>query len=83
MNFLHLLLPTEWFDIDENHNSRIYISGLPSDITMEEFKELVSKCGIVMEDDDGESVACVCVGEDWYNSGSYNVCRRAKVETLS
>ena len=44
----------EWFDIDESQNSSVYVSGLPLDITMDEFKELVSKCGIVMEDNDGE-----------------------------
>ncbi|XP_030601906.1 17S U2 SnRNP complex component HTATSF1 [Archocentrus centrarchus] len=39
-----------WFDIDESKNTNIYVSGLPPDITSEEFVELMSKCGIVMRD---------------------------------
>ncbi|XP_068188180.1 17S U2 SnRNP complex component HTATSF1 [Antennarius striatus] len=39
-----------WFDIDEDKNTNIYVSGLPPDISTEEFVELMSKCGIVMRD---------------------------------
>ena len=31
----------------------MYVSGLPLDITLEEFAEYMQKCGIIMEDDDG------------------------------
>ena len=31
----------------------MYVSGLPVDITMDEFYEHMSKCGLIMEDDDG------------------------------
>ena len=46
------------------------MSGLPLDITMEEFKELVSKCGIVMEDDDGKNIS-MCIVWAWYTQDSY------------
>ncbi|XP_044078186.1 HIV Tat-specific factor 1 [Siniperca chuatsi] len=39
-----------WFDIDDNKNTNVYVSGLPLDISTEEFAELMSKCGIVMRD---------------------------------
>lgn len=42
-----------WFDIDDVHNTNVYVSGLPLDITLEEFAEYMQKCGIIMEDDDG------------------------------
>ncbi|KAF3705678.1 HIV Tat-specific factor 1 [Channa argus] len=39
-----------WFEIDDHKNTNIYVSGLPLDISTEEFVELMSKCGIVMRD---------------------------------
>lgn len=39
-----------WFDVDDNKNTNVYVSGLPPDIGTEEFVELMSKCGIVMRD---------------------------------
>ncbi|XP_071362129.1 17S U2 SnRNP complex component HTATSF1 [Trachinotus anak] len=39
-----------WFDIDDSKNTNVYVSGLPPDISTEEFAELMSKCGIVMRD---------------------------------
>lgn len=43
----------EWFDIDPKKNNNVYVSGLPDTTTEEEFVELMSKCGIIMEDDKG------------------------------
>ncbi|CAM9296010.1 unnamed protein product, partial [Lampetra planeri] len=39
-----------WFDIEQEKNTNVYVSGLPTDITQEEFEELMSKCGIVVRD---------------------------------
>ena len=39
--------------MDENRNSWVYVSGLPLDITEDEFTELMSKYGIIMETDEG------------------------------
>ncbi|KAK2828186.1 hypothetical protein Q5P01_019220 [Channa striata] len=39
-----------WFEIDDHKNTNVYVSGLPPDISTEEFVELMSKCGIVMRD---------------------------------
>ncbi|XP_048578231.1 HIV Tat-specific factor 1 homolog [Nematostella vectensis] len=41
-----------WFQPDPEKNPNVYVSGLPLDITDEEFVELMSKYGIIMEDPD-------------------------------
>uniref|UniRef100_W8B1F8 17S U2 SnRNP complex component HTATSF1 n=2 Tax=Ceratitis capitata TaxID=7213 RepID=W8B1F8_CERCA len=42
--------PPKWFDLDPEHNTKVYVSNLPLDITMEEFAELMGKCGMIMRD---------------------------------
>lgn len=44
-----------WFEIDEQHNHFVYVSGLPLDITTEDFVELMGKCGIIKENEEGRS----------------------------
>ncbi|KAK1882591.1 HIV Tat-specific factor 1 like [Dissostichus eleginoides] len=39
-----------WFDIEDTKNTNVYVSGLPLDVSNEEFVEIMSKCGIVMRD---------------------------------
>ena len=39
--------------MDKEHNHNVYVSGLPDDITIEEFAELMSKYGIIMENEEG------------------------------
>lgn len=39
-----------WFEVDETQNTKVYVSNLPSDITEEEFVDLMQKCGLVMRD---------------------------------
>lgn len=41
-----------WFNIDDEKNTNVYVSGLPEDTTMEEFKELMNKCGIIQEEEE-------------------------------
>ena len=42
-----------WFDIDPKTNNNVYVSGLPSTTTDEDFIALMTKCGIIMADDTG------------------------------
>ncbi|CAF0935014.1 unnamed protein product [Rotaria sordida] len=43
--------PTEgWFELPDEKNCNVYISGLPLDITDEEFEALMSKYGIISPD---------------------------------
>ena len=48
-----LCLKQGWFEVDREHNHNVYVSGLPLDTTKEEFVELMSKCGIITENDEG------------------------------
>ncbi|XP_023241798.1 HIV Tat-specific factor 1 homolog [Centruroides sculpturatus] len=41
-----------WFEVDDAHNTNVYVSNLPLSMTDEEFVELMSKCGLVMKDPD-------------------------------
>ncbi|XP_067945881.1 17S U2 SnRNP complex component HTATSF1-like [Watersipora subatra] len=40
----------KWFDQEEGDNTSVYVQGLPDDITEEEYKDLMSKCGIIAYD---------------------------------
>lgn len=42
--------PPKWFDLNPEHNTKVYVSNLPLDMTEEEFVELMSKCGMVTRD---------------------------------
>lgn len=39
-----------WFDVDDENNTKVYVSGLPLDITEQEFIDFMQKCGLVMRD---------------------------------
>ncbi|GBM27438.1 HIV Tat-specific factor 1 [Araneus ventricosus] len=39
-----------WFEVDDAHNTNVYVTGLPLDITEQEFADLMGKCGLVMKD---------------------------------
>ncbi|XP_066991780.2 17S U2 SnRNP complex component HTATSF1 isoform X2 [Anabrus simplex] len=41
-----------WFEVDEVHNTKVYVNNLPLDITEQEFVDLMQKCGLVMRDVD-------------------------------
>lgn len=46
--------PPTWFEVDEAHNTAIYVSGLPLDINMKELTELFTKCGLIARDERGK-----------------------------
>ncbi|GIY64069.1 HIV Tat-specific factor 1 homolog [Caerostris extrusa] len=39
-----------WFEIDDAHNTKVYVTGLPLDITEQDFVELMGKCGLILKD---------------------------------
>ena len=49
MHFI-LLLFLGWFDLPDEKNCNVYVTGLPYDITDVEFEELMSKYGIISPD---------------------------------
>ncbi|ESQ41612.1 hypothetical protein EUTSA_v10013396mg [Eutrema salsugineum] len=44
--------PDSWFELKVNPH--IYVTGLPTDVTLEEVVEVFSKCGIIKEDETGK-----------------------------
>lgn len=42
--------PPKWFEQKPEHNTKVYVTNLPLDITEEEFGEIMSKCGMVLKD---------------------------------
>ena len=42
--------PAKWFDLAPEQTTKVYVSNLPTDITDDEFAELMAKCGMVMKD---------------------------------
>lgn len=46
--------PPTWFEVDEAHNTAIYVSGLPLNITMDELTKLFTKCGLIARDERGK-----------------------------
>ena len=50
---LFVLNPPAWFDMDDSKNTNVYVSGLPTEnFTEKDFVELMSKCGIIMVDEE-------------------------------
>lgn len=39
-----------WFEVDDNQNTNVYVSHLPTDIEEQEFVDLMQKYGLVMRD---------------------------------
>lgn len=42
----------EWFELDEDHNTHVYVSGLPEDMTENEFVDLMKVSGIIAKKTD-------------------------------
>ncbi|XP_066437918.1 17S U2 SnRNP complex component HTATSF1 [Eleutherodactylus coqui] len=43
-----------WFNVEDERNTNVYVTGLPPDVTNEEFIDIMSKCGIIMRDPQSE-----------------------------
>ena len=50
MYFCLLQHETILIHVEEGRNTNVYVSGLPPDITVDEFIQLMSKFGIIMRD---------------------------------
>lgn len=46
--------PPTWFEVDNAHNTAVYVSGLPLDITREELTGFFAKCGLIARDEKGK-----------------------------
>lgn len=45
------VLEPKWFDVDDAHNTNVYVSNLPLTLTEQEFVDFMQKCGLIMRDD--------------------------------
>jgi HIV Tat-specific factor 1 len=45
-----LIVILGWFEMDDEHNTKVYVSNFPLDITDQEFVDVMQKCGLVMKD---------------------------------
>ncbi|XP_065653331.1 17S U2 SnRNP complex component HTATSF1-like [Hydra vulgaris] len=64
----------EWFDIDQKTNNNVYVTGLPESLTEEDFVTLMSKCGIIMEDDTGTKKVRLYKNTDGSFKGDARCC---------
>lgn len=74
--------PPKWFDLDPEHNTKVYVSNLPLDMTEEEFVELMSKCGLVTRDIRTQKLKVKLYAEpDGTNKGD-GLCDYIKMESV-
>lgn len=73
--------PPSWFEVDEAHNTAIYVSGLPLDITMEELMQLFTKCGLIARDEGGRDKIKLYKDANGEPKGDA-LCTYIKVKTL-
>ncbi|KAJ8396522.1 hypothetical protein AAFF_G00018280 [Aldrovandia affinis] len=72
-----------WFDVDQVKNTNVYVSGLPLDITPDEFVEVMSKCGIVMRDPITEEYKVKLYKDDKGNLKGDGLCCYLKRESVA
>ncbi|XP_014237779.1 HIV Tat-specific factor 1 homolog [Trichogramma pretiosum] len=74
--------PPQWFEIDEAHNTTIYISNLPLDITLDELEGRVTTYGILARDDKGKNKLKLYTDENGEIKGDAR-CTYLKVESVN
>lgn len=72
--------PPTWFNVDEAHNTAIYMSGLPDDITMDELTQLFTKCGLLARDEKGKDKIKLYRDSNGHPKGDA-LCHYIKVST--
>ncbi|XP_017028419.1 17S U2 SnRNP complex component HTATSF1 [Drosophila kikkawai] len=75
--------PPKWFDMDPTQNTKVYVSNLPLDITMDEFAELMGKCGMVMRDPQTQKFKLKLYAEKDGQIKGDGLCDYIKVESVN
>ncbi|KAM9577292.1 17S U2 SnRNP complex component HTATSF1 isoform 1-T2 [Trichechus inunguis] len=71
-----------WFHVEEDRNTNVYVSGLPPDITVDEFIQLMSKFGIIMRDPQTEEFKVKLYKDSQGNLKGDGLCCYLKRESV-
>ncbi|XP_003802703.1 HIV Tat-specific factor 1 [Otolemur garnettii] len=71
-----------WFQVEEDRNTNVYVSGLPPDITVDEFIQLMSKFGIIMRDPQTEEFKVKLYKDNQGNLKGDGLCCYLKRESV-
>ncbi|XP_049622562.1 HIV Tat-specific factor 1 [Suncus etruscus] len=71
-----------WFHVEEDRNTNVYVSGLPPDITVDEFVQLMSKFGIIMRDPQTEEFKVKLYKDNQGNLKGDGLCCYLKRESV-
>lgn len=63
-----------WFQIDDQKNTNVYVSGLPLDMTDDEFEKMMSKYGVIMKDPFTHKLKCKLYKENNEVKGDGRCC---------
>lgn len=75
--------PPKWFEMDPLQNTKVYVSNLPLDITMDEFADLMGKCGMVMRDPQTQKFKLKLYAEKDGQIKGDGLCDYIKVESVN
>lgn len=74
--------PPKWFEIAPEHNTKVYISNLPLDITDDEFAEVMAKCGMIMKDPQTQKLKLKLYRDEKGQPKGDGLCDYIKVRNL-
>ncbi|KAK4876749.1 hypothetical protein RN001_009255 [Aquatica leii] len=73
-----------WFEIDDEHNTNVYVTNLPLSLTEEEFVDFMQKCGLVMRDvSTGKMKIKLYVDPETKNFKGDALCTYIRVESVN
>lgn len=71
-----------WFEVDDDHNTQVYVSNLPLNITEEEFVAFMLKCGLILKDPDTGKLKIKLYKDSEGNVKGDGLCCYIKVESV-
>ncbi|XP_065362643.1 17S U2 SnRNP complex component HTATSF1 [Calliphora vicina] len=74
--------PPKWFEIDPDQNTKVYVSNLPLDITLDEFADIMGKCGMIMRDPQTQKYKLKLYTESEGQIKGDGLCDYIKVESV-
>ncbi|XP_046403880.1 HIV Tat-specific factor 1 homolog [Ischnura elegans] len=74
--------PPAWFEVDDEHNTKVYVSNLPCELTETEFVEFMQKCGLVMKDPDNNRMKVKLYTDSEGRFKGDALCTYIKIESV-